>query len=450
MLSLHARINLAALGVLAAFLGLTGLALDEAFRQSAETGMRERLQSHVYGLLAAADEDDQGELELPLALPDPRFSNPDSGLYARVRGEGGEFDWRSPSLVGRSVDVLRALGAGVWAFSRVRSGDQRLMAVSFGVIWEDDEGRGVPYTFAVAETLEPLMQEIAGFRRTLWAWLSGATLVLLMVQGLVLRWGLSPLRQVTGALQRIESGEEDRLKGDYPAELRGLTHNLNALLDRTRASQERYRNSLADLAHSLKTPLAILRGAAAEGGSATLRPTVDEQVRRMDEIVRHQLQRAAVSGRSTLIRSVPVAPVVAKVLGAMDKVYRDKAVQPRMEIAESVRFFGDEADLMEILGNLLDNAYKYCRSRVLVAAAAVAPEGAGRHDLELRVEDDGPGIPEEQVRIVLQRGRRVDQRQEGHGIGLSVVDEIVRLYEGRLSIGRSELGGVAIRVRLSG
>lgn len=294
------------------------------------------------------------------------------------------------------------------------------------------------------------MQEIAGFRRTLWIWLSGATLVLLAVQGMVLRWGLSPLRQVAAALQRIESGDEDRLKGDYPPELRGLTRNLNALLDRTRASQERYRNSLADLAHSLKTPLAILRGAAAEGRAEALRPAVDEQVGRMDEIVRHQLQRAAASGRSTLIRSVPVTPVVEKVLRAMDKVYRDKAVESRTELDGDARFFGDEADLLEILGNLLDNAYKYCRGRVLVAAGPAESEGPGRPDLELRVEDDGPGIPGEQVSIVLQRGRRADQRKEGHGIGLSVVDEIVRLYEGRLSIGRSEMGGVSIRVRLSG
>jgi two-component system sensor histidine kinase PhoQ len=308
----------------------------------------------------------------------------------------------------------------------------------------------VPYTFAVAETMEPLLQEIAGFRRTLWIWLSGATLVLLLVQGMVLRWGLSPLRQVATALQRIESGDEDRLKGDYPPELRGLTRNLNALLDRTRASQERYRNSLADLAHSLKTPLAILRGAAAEGGREALRPTVDEQVQRMDEIVRHQLQRAAASGRSTLIRSVPLAPVVDKVLRAMDKVYSARAVESRTDLSPDARFFGDEADLFEILGNLLDNAYKYCRGRVLVAAGPAPSDDSVRAGLELRVEDDGPGIPEEQVSIVLQRGRRADQREEGHGIGLTVVDEIVRLYEGSLTIGRSELGGVSIRVRLAG
>ncbi len=446
MLSLHGRINLSALSVLIAFLGLTGLALDEAYRQSAESAVRDRLKGQVYALLGAADENASGELALSQAPSDPRFSNPDSGLYARVRGADGKLDWRSPSMLGRDVEFLGASRPGVWSFSQLRTPEGSLMAVNFGVIWEDDRGRGHRYTFAVAESMAPLLRQVAGFRTTLWIWLGGATLVLLMVQGVVLRWGLSPLRRVAAALHRIESGRDERISGDYPKELLGLVHNLNALIARSRANQERYRNSLADLAHSLKTPLAILRGAAAEGAGRPLLEAVDEQVQRMDEIVRHQLQRASASGQGALLRSVPVGPVVDKLARAMAKVYRDKGVDCRIQVAADAHFFGDEGDLMEILGNLLDNAFKYCEHRVeLYGASASSPAGLPGI-LEMRIEDDGPGIPEDQVSTVLQRGRRADQRHPGHGIGLSVVDEIVRLYRGRFSIAHSDLGGAAVSV----
>jgi len=446
MLSLHARINLAALVVLVAFFGLTGTALDEAFRDSAEAGMKERLKGQVYGLLAAADEDASGALVMPDVLPDPRFSNPSSGLYARVRGDDGNLDWHSPSLLGLSLDPIAPSEPGVWRFTPLAWEGGKLLSVSYGVIWEDDKGRGLAYTFAVAESMGPLLGEVASFRRTLWLWLGGATLVLLMVQGLVLRWGLSPLRRVASALRRIESGDEDRVRGNYPKELQGLTRNLNALIERSRANQQRYRNSLADLAHSLKTPLAILRGGVGEHPSGPMSETVTEQVARMDDIVQHQLQRASASGAMGTVGSVEVQPVVRKLVRTMAKVYRDKGVDCRMQVAEGTRFQGDEGDLMEILGNLLDNAFKYCEGRVNVVAGPRA-HGGGRTLLALSVDDDGEGIADEQVGLVLQRGRRADQHRPGHGIGLSVVDEIVRLYEGSVSIGRAwPLGGASIRI----
>jgi two-component system sensor histidine kinase PhoQ len=434
--------------VLIAFFGLTGAALDEAFRDSAETAMKERLKGHVYALLAAADEDPSGTLVMPDLLPDPRFSNPGSGLYARVRGEAGGLDWRSPSLLGLELNPLVPSEQGVWRFTPLEWSGSVLLAVSYGVIWEDAQGRELAYTFAVAESMAPLLDEIASFRRTLWLWLGGATLVLLMVQGMVLSWGLAPLRRVASALRRIESGEEERVHGRYPKELQGLTSNLNTLIERSRASQQRYRNSLADLAHSLKTPLAILRGAVSETPTGPLSETVGEQVARMDNIVQHQLQRASAAGGIGAVGWLEVQPVLEKLVRAMQKVYRIKGVDCRVRVSEGTRFQGDEADLMEILGNLLDNAFKYCRQRVDVMASALGREG-GRPRLSIAVEDDGEGIAEEKVELVLQRGRRADQHQPGHGIGLSVVDEIVRLYQGDMSIGRApELGGASIRITI--
>jgi two-component system sensor histidine kinase PhoQ len=184
MHSIHSRLLLAASLVLAGFLGATGLALDKAFRVSAEAAMQERLQSYIYALLAAADEDSDGRMIPPQELPEPRFSKPDSGLYAVIT-------------------------------SRLERPDLQLYTLAFGVAWEDDAGTEALYTFTVAEDTTVFQAEIAGFRSTLWRWLGGMALVLMLAQGAILRWGLRPLRTVTADLQQIERGHAERLEGDY-------------------------------------------------------------------------------------------------------------------------------------------------------------------------------------------------------------------------------------------
>jgi two-component system sensor histidine kinase PhoQ len=445
-LSIHLRMVIAASFVLAAFFGLSGYALDTAFRDSVEVALKDRLQGHVYALLAAADTNTSGRMRMPETLPDPRFSNPDSGLYARITGEQGAYRWSSPSLVGRSLDFAPELEAGERRFLRSETGEG-LHLFAFGLVWEDNKGRELAYTIVVAESGSGVAAQIGRFRLTLFLWLGGAALLLLIVQGLVLRWGLGPLRRVAQDLQRIKQGESDALEGDYPSELRGLTQNINLLIRHGQASQARYRNSLGDLAHSLKTPLAVLQGAVDSSDEVGLRQAVHEQVPRMSDIVQYQLQRAAASGRSDIVQAVAVAPILEKILNTLEKVYLDKGVTCRSESEGEARFFGDEGDLYEILGNILDNAFKYCRSRVRVRTTASAGE---QPTLEVSVEDDGPGIGSEEIEEVLRRGARRDEQVPGQGIGLSIADEIVRLYDGVLEIGQSDLGGVRIRLRWGG
>ncbi len=444
--SLHGRLLLASVLVLAGFLGVAGVALDQAFRRSAEAGLRERLMGHVYALLAAADEDSRGRMVLPQTLPDPRFSKPDSGLYARVDGEDG-YRWRSPSLAGRGGDFLRPQPPGVRRYFRVREAGEPLYVVNYGVAWEDAAGQSIRYTLAVAQDFTPVAAEMAAFRGNLWRWLGGLALALLVVQGLIVRWGLGPLRRVERDLERIEAGAAESLAGDYPRELQGLTRNLNALIASSRASRERYRNRLGDLAHSMKTPLAILRNAAESGSDdARLRPLVLEQVARMDEIVQHQLRRAAAAPQSTLGRAVEVRPVMERIARSLARIHAARPVDIALDVPSGVGFFGDEGDLMEILGNLLDNACKYGRGRVRAGARA---QGLGRRPgLLLWVEDDGPGIEPGKRREVLRRGSRLDQRQPGQGIGLSVVREIVEGAGGRIHILDSPLGGARVEVRI--
>ena len=205
--SIHLRLLLAASLVLSAFLGLTGLSLDRAFRYSAEEALKAKLQSSIYALLAAAVEDRQGRLTLPKNLTDPRFNLPDSGLYAEVSGPQVGYQWRSASSVGRILDFLQKVGAGQSHFQIYDSKALgKLMTLNFGVVWEDYTGHEIPYVLAVAESLQPHLEQIDAFRNTLFTWLGGAALLLLLVQGWVLSWGLGPLRAVAAELHAIESG----------------------------------------------------------------------------------------------------------------------------------------------------------------------------------------------------------------------------------------------------
>jgi len=445
MHSLQSRLLLAASLVLAGFLGATGLALDKAFRVSAEAAVQDRLQSYIYALLASADEAENGRMLPPRQLPEPRFSKPDSGLYAVISKHDQQPLWQSSSLAGRNFEPTTQQPPGERHFSRFALAGMQLYALDFGVAWGDDSGTETLYTFTVAEDTAVFQAEIDSFRTTLWRWLGGMAVVLLLAQGAILRWGLRPLRTVTADLQQIEKGGSDRLDGDYPRELAGLTSSLNSLIEHSKVVQSRYRNSLDDLAHSLKTPLAILQSSCVDSRDAAddSHAIVSEQVDRMDEIIHHQLQRAAVSGRSTLAKPVAVGRVVERLLRSLDKVYRDK--QPRVEqrLDTSASFTGDEADLTEILGNLLENAYKYCSHTVQVQVSSRQHGG-----VEISIEDDGPGIAADQVDTVLQRGTRMDESIPGQGIGLSMANEIIGVYGGQLTFAASPLGGTLLRVVL--
>ena len=438
-LSLHARQLLALSLVLTLFLGLTGVVLDRAYRTSSDEAQRERLTGHIYALLAAADEGDSG-LMLPNLLPDPRFNNPESGLYAEVIMEEGALLWRSASLVGERTRIAQPVGSGEWAYYplKIEQTESR-QAASFGITWERADGREDRYHFAVAESVRPLLEQQQAFRNTLWQWLGALALLLLLAQWWVLRKSLQPLRDVADELADIEAGLTAQLQGQYPIELSQLTDNINSLLQHAEVRQKRVRNSLDDLAHSLKTPLAILQGVADARKTLDLDQgeAVKEQVLRMNDIVSHQLQRASVSGRSTLMKAVPLRPIVEQIGRSLGKVYVDRSIKFQLDIAANIQFEGDQSDLMEVLGNLLDNAWKYSQSQVLITAKHTP-------GLQIKVEDDGSGIAESEVQRVLQRGHRLDQSQAGQGIGLAMVHEIMLAYGGDIGIGQSSLGGAAV------
>lgn len=424
--------------MLAAFVALTGLGLDRAFRDAARTAQQDKMQGLVYSLLGAAEAGENGLAIAEGDLPDPALARPESGLAAFIADAEGRVLWSSGSWIG-PPPTLPTPAIGDWRFERNRGNNHFVLA--FGVRWLDDDEQGTDYTVAVVEDTTAYAAQRTAFRQTLGFWLVAASLVLLVVQLGVLWWGTTPIRRLAAEIRTIEAGERAELTATYPRELQPLTQALNAMIRAERARLERQRAALADLAHSLKTPLAVLRGIA-ESPPADWPNGVSEQVATMQAIVNRQLTRAATAGRRTLTRPTALAPVARRIADAMRKVHaeREPAIDVRMPDALEARI--DEGDYYELLGNLVDNALKHGGRQVRIAAHS---DGDA---LYLAVTDDGPGFSSEPGGLV-ERGARADTRVPGQGIGLAVCRDIVLSLDGDLEIDNSgELGGARVRIRL--
>ena len=442
MRSLGFRLTFAAGTVLVIFVALSAFALERAFRDSARSAREERLLAQVYLLMAASEVDDTGRFSFADDLPEPRLGTVGIGLYAAVVDGAGKPVWHTHSALADEPALNSAVAPGARRFDQVRTtGGDRYFVQSHGVRWTTPSG-AFPFTFIVAEDLEAYDRQLGIYRRSLLGWLGAMGVLLLAAQWLTLRWGLRPLKRVADELTALESGRQTRITGEYPKELERLTSNLNTLLAHERTRQQRYRDALADLAHSLKTPLAVLRGAMHGADTeAAKAAVVDTQVEQMDRIVGYHLQRAATSGRPVIGAAIAVRPVVERLVSALAKVYADKAVTAEIAVDPTLQFRGDEGDLTEALGNVLDNGFKWCRCRVHASAATA--DG----NLVLLVGDDGPGIAAAEAHRVLERGVRTDETMPGHGLGLAVSRDVAASYGGSIHIGRSALGGAAVELR---
>jgi two-component system sensor histidine kinase PhoQ len=433
---------LGATTVLIAFVAGAGWAVQRAHEDSVRTARFAQLQSTVYLLLAGADLDERGALVIPPSFPEPRLSLPGSGLYANIVNVARSEEWQSPSTLGISPPFLRSVAVGQWR-SETRSDDasaggRDYLVIGYGVNWAG-RAQAAPLVLSVVEDKAEFDREVGAFDRTLWTWLGSAAALLLVSQTLLLEWGLTPLRRVAREVRGIELGDQAGIEGRYPTEITALTNNLNTLIAQERLRQTRYREALSFLAHSLKTPLAVLRNALGE--PALLPEAVSQQVARMDDIVQHQLARAAAGGSSRFAPHLPLAGVVHRVRDSLAKVYADKALVFSIEIdPPELAWRIDEGDAFEMLGNVMDNAAKWAKQRVAVSARR---EG---NRLHIRVDDDGPGFNDTQA--VLQLHVRGDEKVPGHGVGLAVVNELVASHDGELNLSRSELGGARVDIVL--
>jgi len=443
-MSLRLRLLLMVALIMVAALGLVGLALDAAYYRSSEAALQARMKSLVYVVLAATEAGDDGVLMVDDDPGDPRLGQPGSGLYAFVRSDLTE--WSSPSTLGVDLPGLLSFEAGKTLFSAPDS-TVDFYSFHYGVAWELENQRLVPATVSILVDPQEIRAEVRAFRAGLWRSLVTAGFILLLAQLLLLAVGLRPLRKISQEIAGIESGDLDRLEGRYPKELESLTRNLNNLLSTEKANQKRYRNALDSLAHSLKTPLSVIRSslpADSDAKAALIENAVDD----MQLLIATRLQRAAGSARRSIAPAVDVETQVQRLIRSIQHVYSQDLINIDVNIELGLQFYGEQRDLLEVIGNLLDNACKYGSGRVRLSMHAL-DSADPRAGVFLQFEDNGPGIAEHVRQQLLQRGVRGDERVEGHGLGLAIVLEIVSAYNGAIAIDESELGGALFSVSLS-
>ena len=445
MRSVSQRLLISVTLLLLLFFGVMVVVLDARFRRLAEDSLRELLDAQLVTLIASAEPDSSGHLVPRLSELDQRFTAMKSGLYATVAAGSAEPYWRSPSSTGSVLQLGSLQQPGKRDFRYLRDDrGERLASLSVGLQWEDE---GV-LTFSVANDMAPYDLQLSRFRQGLWGGFTVVAVLLLLALAVLLRWALAPLRRLEGQIRSVERGEREQLDDRWPAELSGVVANLNTLLSAERTRIARYRDTLGNLAHSLKTPLAVLRSTFAPGAPGA--EQVNAEVDRMSAIVEHQLRRAATSGGASVGRqAVELLPIAQELRGALLKVHAGKDFALAVQISPQLMFVGDRDDLTEALGNLMDNAAKWCRAQVQVSAKLDDAAGASRK-LCIWVEDDGPGVPVSDRQRVLQRGVRADEQTPGHGLGLAMVGDMAGMYGGLLTLGESGLGGARLELRLPG
>jgi len=412
-------------------LSLIGVVMDQAFKEKTMHLVKERLEGYVSALISVIDIDEKGELNVHENLPIPKLEQPVSGIYAQINSKN--FNWSSISMIGVELPPPEKLLIGETTFDApLKFQGKDFFRMTRGLVYDTEFG-DIKFTLSVSEDAKNYFRELHEFEDHLWMWLLLTSIILLGIQGLIMNWSLRPLKRLTENLVELEKGKIDSVSDDYPPELAGLTTSLNRLLENERDNLNRQRKTLGDLAHSLKTPLAIIHSGI-ENSAETNKKLIHEQVANMNEIVEYQLKRAAVAGHRTFTVGVPVIDKLQQIIRTLDKVTQNKKVQTHLQVAPGAEFYGEHGDLMELLGNLLENAYKWCDQNVSVTIKTLTLLNRKRTGLIIEIADDGPGINVKKRNQLLERGVRDDEKVKGHGIGLSIVNDIVESYHGKIEI----------------
>lgn len=456
--SLRTRIMLSALMIILIVLPGIGIALNNAFEQQIRTNEKSQLAAYFYSVLALTEMEDNQVL-MPEVLLENQFNVINSGLYAlitRTTNEGPNVPkakqllWFSNSFLGTDIDPdwLASLpnpALGKSYFMEFEINNEAHFVYSFSVRFDqnqtseqDNFTKPTPITLHIIKDLAAIQSQVNSFSQQLWTYLLALMAILVLIQICWLIWTLRPLAKFTRELQQVQHGELAQLSQAYPSELNAVARQLNALLNTEKSQRQRYRNALDDLAHSLKTPLAAILS------QQDLSDTSTEQIEHINQTISHQLKRAQSAGNNAWHLGIKVQPVLDKLLRTLVKIYPDRTLQQVGDSAKNLVFRGDESDLTEILGNLLDNACKASASQVHISCSEF------NDVLTIKVEDDGKGVTANQKKHILKRGTRADTYDKGHGIGLAIVRDLVAHYQGTLQIDASEaLGGACFTITFS-
>jgi signal transduction histidine kinase len=453
--SLALRLFVAATGCVVVILLVTGFVLSSLYRQAVERAFDRRLGVYLRTLVADVASPEESGDKFPQSLAEPLFELPLSGWYWQVtrldtpkpeiRSSRSLWDGGLPHL--QDLGVQASAGGSRQGYSPGPE-EQKLRIVE-RLIDLGDEGR---FLVALAGDAAEIEDEIRSFDKALAITFGLLAAVLLLTTMFQVRFGLAPLKRISAALAAIRSGAAERLEGRFPVEIGPLARETNALIDANREIVERARTHVGNLAHALKTPLSVIVNEAAARGDDPLAAKVREQVDIMrDQVTRH-LERARLAARVTVVGTVTeVPPVVSALARTMEKTHREKTISVDLEMPEHARFRGERQDLEEMVGNLLDNAFKWAQSRVSVEVMCERPDPAAeRQIVRIIVDDDGPGLTHAQREQVARRGRRLDETKPGSGLGLSIVVELAGLYGGGLTLGTAPVGGLRADLVLPG
>jgi signal transduction histidine kinase len=430
-------------------LAVSGLVQTTLFHQASVMRFDDDLREDAESLFAGSSVDDQGQVDAP-PLTDPAATRAYSGTYWEIaEPAGGRLHAlvRSRSLWDSELAeppggpaALQAVAGKMIYYNTVGPAHEPLRAAAMQATIP---GRAQPVIFMTAEDLTPVEASSKRFA------LETAVSLIVLGVGLIItvliqvRVGLSPLFALQREVAAVRTGKADRLDGDYPAEIEPLAAELNALVVHDQEVVERQRTHVGNLAHALKTPLSVML-AEAERHPGDLAEVVSRQADAMRDHVDHHLRRARAAARSQAPRErTAVAPVLEELAHALERIFQDRSVTIDWRCPDGLYFQGERQDLLEILGNVLENACKYSVRRV---RAEAAPAGPGR--MSIVIEDDGPGLPSERRGEVFKRGERLDESEPGSGLGLSIVDELARAYGGGAALSDSSLGGLKVALDL--
>jgi signal transduction histidine kinase len=449
---LAARLLASAAVLCAAILLVAGLALTTVYRRTTERSFDERLYVYLKEIVAAVSQDPQGKLSEAGNFGEPRFDLPLSGWYWQVDkiDAPGPSVAGSNSLVGAKLQLLpesaiEDLG-GARREGYVEGPDERRMRIVQRTVDFSDDGR---FRIAIAAPAEEIDAEVRRFDLTLilaFALLFAALMATTLAQ---VRFGLRPLALLSRGVQAIRRGDADALRGDFPRDIAPLAQEINLLLTANRTILERARTQVGNLAHALKTPLAVIMNEF-----RVLPEAPAEKVAEQTAIMRDQIswyldraRTAALTGSPA--GATPVGPVIAEIARVFEKIHPLRRLNIVADGEQDLRFRGERQDLQEMVGNLLDNAGKWSCGDVRIAARRLGEATAGTPPrLAVTVDDDGPGLPEVARAEVMRRGMRFDETKPGSGLGLSIVTDIASQYGGNLTLGPSPLGGLRAEIVL--
>ncbi len=422
-----------------------GFLLSAAFRGHVETEMDERLAQILDSMIGVSDLDANGNIRFTRPLNDQRFNEPYSGWYWQVSSTGRE-NYRSRSLWDQELAVNLALPA----FPSLVTEKTGPEGQEIRILERDITlpGTNIPFRFMVAGNAAEMKTHIAGFNRII-MWSLGAlgfgVLIALILQVV---YGLSPLKDIQKGLSAVRSGERKRLPKDCPPEILPLVEEVNAVLLQNEKLVERAKTQMGNLAHSLKTPLAVLGNELAERKRDPFGRLVEGQIRIIRRQVDYQLARARAIGHSRHVKAkTDIEESIVNVGRTIQRIYKEKGLNLKVEIEPGISFQGERQDLEEILGNLLDNSAKWAKSKIQVTAKCRLKKGVPAL-VYLSVEDDGPGVDRNQRPSLYKRGKRLDEGVPGTGLGLAIVRDIAQIYGGESHLKRSNLGGLKVEVIL--